>query len=289
MHPAPSLIAFTVLSGAGFGLMVFLGLGLPAATGWTAALWHALAFALAGGGLVASTLHLGHPERALLAFTQWRSSWLSREACLAVATLAIMALHGASALLGHRPPIFGALGAALAIATVTATAMIYAQLRAVPRWHHWTVPALFVVLSLSGGALLSGNGPIAAALLTAAGALMLAHWHIGDGALARTRSTPGTATGLAGQGAVRLFERPHTGDNYLTREMVFTVARRRAGALRAVALTLGIAIPALLALLPFGAWTLVPAAVLHLTGIAAQRWLFFAQAEHMVGLYYGRS
>jgi DMSO reductase anchor subunit len=289
MHPAPSLIAFTVLSGAGFGLMVFLGLGLPAATGWTAALWHALAFALAGGGLVASTLHLGHPERALLAFTQWRSSWLSREACLATATLVIMALHGLAALLGHRPAVLGALGAGLALATVTATAMIYAQLRAVPRWHHWTVPALFVALSLSGGALLSGHGPAAAALLTAAGGLMLAHWHIGDGAFARTRSTQGTATGLGTHGTVRLFERPHTGETYLTREMVFTVARRRAGALRALALTLGIAAPALLALLPFGAWTLVPAVALHLTGTAAQRWLFFAQAEHMVGLYYGRS
>ena len=42
-----------------------------------------IAYALASGGLIASTFHLGHPERAIKAFTQWRSSWLSREAWLA--------------------------------------------------------------------------------------------------------------------------------------------------------------------------------------------------------------
>jgi DMSO reductase anchor subunit len=28
--------------------------------------------------------------------------------------------------------------------------------------------------------------------------------------------------------------------------------------------------------------------VLHLIGAFAARWLFFAQAEHVVGLYYGK-
>jgi DMSO reductase anchor subunit len=27
---------------------------------------------------------------------------------------------------------------------------------------------------------------------------------------------------------------------------------------------------------------------LHTTGTFAQRWLFFAEAEHVVGLYYGK-
>ena len=92
MHPARSIILFTTLSGLGFGLLVFLGLGFPAVSGWVALVLFAIAFALAGGGLVSSTFHLGHPERALKAFTQWRSSWLSREAWLASATLAVMGL-----------------------------------------------------------------------------------------------------------------------------------------------------------------------------------------------------
>ena len=32
----------------------------------------------------------------------------------------------------------------------------------------------------------------------------------------------------------------------------------------------------------------VLAILAHLAGIAASRWLFFAEAEHVVGLYYGK-
>ncbi len=87
MHPAPSVILFTTLSGLGFGLLILLGLGYPSVTGWTAFVFFAIAYVLAVGGLLFSTFHLGHPERALKAFSQWRSSWLSREGWLAVATL----------------------------------------------------------------------------------------------------------------------------------------------------------------------------------------------------------
>ena len=80
MHPAPSVILFTSLSGLGFGLLVFLGIGALVPTGWVAFVFFAIAYLLAVGGLLASTFHLGHPERFLKAFTQWRSSWLSREA-----------------------------------------------------------------------------------------------------------------------------------------------------------------------------------------------------------------
>jgi len=95
MHPAPSVIVFTTLSGAGFGLLFWLGLGLPAVTGRVAFALFAIAFTLAAGGLMASTFHLGHPERAWKAFSQWRSSWLSREGVCAVAALLIMAAYGA--------------------------------------------------------------------------------------------------------------------------------------------------------------------------------------------------
>ena len=74
MHPAPSVILFTTLSGIGFGLLAFLGLGLPLVTGWLAFAFFAVAYLLAVGGLLASTFHLGHPERALKAFSQWQTS-----------------------------------------------------------------------------------------------------------------------------------------------------------------------------------------------------------------------
>ena len=92
MHPAPSIIVFTTLSGLGFGLMAWLGIGAPPPARAARAL---LALALASAGLLASLLHLGQPRRFLKAFSQWRSSWLSREAVLAVATLAVFALFAA--------------------------------------------------------------------------------------------------------------------------------------------------------------------------------------------------
>src|SRR3954469_7238611 len=86
MHPAPSIIVFTTLSGLGYGLAALLGLGIldPAALSTKAA--HLVALAMICGGLMSSTLHLGNPQRAWRALTQWRSSWLSREGVMAIAT-----------------------------------------------------------------------------------------------------------------------------------------------------------------------------------------------------------
>ena len=158
MHPAPSVIVFTVLSGLGFGFLALLGVGLLPATGWVAfGLW-ALGYGLAVAGLLASTFHLGHPERAWRAFSQWRTSWLSREGIAAVATLVLLAPVALSDWLGLGWPCLpGIIGAAMALATIGTTSMIYAQLKTVPRWNHWTTPAQFMAFALAGGALLAGN------------------------------------------------------------------------------------------------------------------------------------
>lgn len=288
MHPAPSLIAFTTLSGLGFGLLAFLGLGMPGSTGWVAFAFFAIGFALAGGGLMTSALHLGHPERALKAFTQWRTSWLSREAWASTATLAILGLYAFGRVFFAADwQLLGWLGAALAGVTVYCTAMIYTSLRAVPRWHSALTPTHFLTLAAGGGALLAGQTTLAIPLLTLAGAVQLALWQRGDTALARSGTTLASATGLT-TGSPRAFESPHTGPNYLLREMVHVVGRKHATRLRAIALILGYALPVTLLLLPFNHWFGLAAVLLHITGILAGRWLFFAQAEHVVGLYYGQ-
>ena len=289
MHPAPSIIAFTTLSGLGFGLMVWLGIGMPGSTGIVAFVFFAIAYALAGGGLIASAFHLGHPERGLLAFTQWRSSWLSREAICAVATLAVMAAYaiGRVFLAMDWVPL-GWLGAALALGTVFTTSMIYAQMKTVPRWRSPLTPALFLCLSLGGGALLAGQVTWALILLPLAGLLQLAWWWQGDRAFAASGTTMASATGLGGIGAVRAFEPPHTGPNYLLREMVHVVGRKHAIKLRMIALLLGYVLPVALLVLPFAHVFGLLAVISHIAGILASRWLFFAEAEHVVGLYYGK-
>lgn len=289
MHPAPSVIVFTTLSGLGFGLLFWLGLGLPAVTGWTAFGYFVVAYALSVGGLLASTFHLGHPERAWRAFTQWRSSWLSREGVCAVAALIFMGLFALGLVFfSARWSALGVVGSVLSLATVFTTGMIYAQLKTVPRWHTPATPALFMALSLAGGALLAGQINIALALIPVAAVAQIIWWMRGDKALKESGTDIGTATGLGDIGSVRSFEPPHTGTNYLLKEFVFKVGRKHALKLRAIAFTAGYALPVLCLLLPFSFILAGLAALSHLIGVAASRWLFFAEAEHVVGLYYGQ-
>jgi sulfite dehydrogenase (quinone) subunit SoeC len=288
MHPAPSVILFSTLSGLGFGLLVWLGLGMPGVTGVTAFVFFTIAYLLAVGGLLASTFHLGHPERALKAFTQWQTSWLSREAWCAVAALVVMALYGAGLVfLDTRIAALGVIGAALSLGTVGTTSMIYAQLKTVPRWHHWSTPLLFLATCLAGGALLAGQLRFALPLMALAGAAQAYHWISGDSRFSTSGTTLASATGLKG-GSIRAFEPPHTGTNYLLREFVYVVGRKHSLRLRVIGLGLGFVLPILLMLLPFHHLLAGLAVLSHLAGVLATRWLFFAEAEHVVGLYYGK-
>lgn len=289
MHPAPSVIFFTTFSGLGFGLLVWLGLGYPAVTGWTAFVFFAIAYAMAVGGLLASTFHLGRPERAIKAFTQWRSSWLSREAWCAVGALVIMGLYAAGLVFaGTRIAPLGILGAILSLATVFTTSMIYTQLKTIPRWNMSITPVKFLVLSLAGGALLSGQVQAALLLLVIAGVVQGLTWIMGDKALEASGTSLKTATGLGGAGSVRSFEPPHTGTNYLLREFVHDIGRKHSQKLRLISLVLMAGVPILLLILPFNHFFALLAVVSHVAGVLTARWLFFAEAEHVVGLYYGK-
>lgn len=289
MHPAPSVIVFTVLSGLGLGFLTYLGLGVIQPEGLNAFLIYGIAYGFAVGGLMASTFHLGNPQRALKAFTQWRTSWLSREAWFSVVTLLLMAPVALFAIFtGFHTATFGLPGAGLALGTVFCTSMIYAQLKTVPRWNHWTTPALFLVFALAGGAILSGAASAAVVLCLVLGVLLVVSFATGDGRFAARGSTMETATGLGRIGKVRLFEPPHTGTNYLMREMIHLVGRKHRARLRVISILFASLLPALvLAVLPAGVPSIVLALTLHLIGAFAARWLFFAEAEHVVGLYYG--
>lgn len=289
MHPAPSVIFFTTFSGLGFGLLAWLGVGYPNVTGWTAFIFFCLAYAMAVGGLLASTFHLGRPERAIKAFSQWRSSWLSREAWCAVGALVIMGIYAAGLVFfDTRYTALGILGALLSMATVYTTSMIYTQLKTIPRWNMAITPVKFLSLSIAGGALLSGEVTAALVLLLVAGGVQLLTWNMGDKALAASGTNMASATGLGKIGTVRAFEPPHTGTNYLLREFVHVVGRRHSQKLRLISLTLMVVLPIVLLSLPFSHIFALLAVLSHVAGVLMARWLFFAEAEHVVGLYYGK-
>ena len=312
VHPAPSIIAFTVASGAGYGLLFLLGLAAPAglipATRSLGAAALGLALGLITLGLGASLLHLGHPERAWRALSQWRSSWLSREGALALLTYGPALLFGAGwVFLGTADGwigLFGALATLGAALTVYCTSMIYASLKPIREWHQPLVPPAYLAFALMTGALLlhfllqlfGAPRGWAAALALCATALAFGLKHLYWAAIARqTRGpTPESATGLGDLGRVRMLEPPHTETNYLLHEMGFRVARRHAAKLRLYVWLLGLvgtAFLSVLALLAAGAWASLLALLAALSGIAGvtiERWLFFAEATHTVTLYYDR-
>jgi sulfite dehydrogenase (quinone) subunit SoeC len=310
MHPAPSLILFTSVSGAGFGLLALLG-GLAAA-GWLrddaalAGVGLSLGLILVAAGLLSSTFHLRHPERAWRALTQWRSSWLSREGVLAVVTfppaLALWA-HALFGVGGDRLGVVAGLATALAaLATVHCTAMIYASLRPVRHWYDPWVPVVFQAFALAGGALLlyavaatlgrGGTGLWLLAVIALGLAMVAQAGYRRSIAAAPPAPARGSLLGLDAGVRVHALDPPHTGSNYLLREMAWVVGRRHARRLRRLALLVGgaatMVVLALSVLVPpvqgaVLAWVAVCTAAI---GVLVVRWLFFAEAEHTVQLYY---
>jgi len=200
---------------------------------------------------------------------------------------------------GSRYQLLGLLSALGAAITVFTTSMIYAQLKTVPQWNSRLTPLVYGAFALGSGWLLaSALGTHEAPELWGIGLVVLAwaaKWlwwaRAGRARLADAGSSPETATGLGFIGKVRLLERPHTGENYLTREMVHRIGRKHAARLRMLALLLGGAVPILVLTIVAlsGAPSLfnLLAAVSMVIGLLAERWLFFAEAEHAVSLYYG--
>ena len=311
MHPAYSVIVFTTLSGAGYGLLACMAaLALAGAVPLQPALGLValgLAFAMIAAGLLSSTAHLGRPERAWRAFSQWRTSWLSREGVLAVATFlpaGLFALDwiaiGAQSLVSD---LLAFASIALALATVYSTGMIYQSLPTIRAWHQSVVSPIYVVLALATGGILAVmmlhlfaiDAPaftlLAVALLALAAVMKRAYWQSLDDQ-PRTY-TAGQATGLGRFGKVRPLDPPHTQANYVMREMGFEIGRKHAAKLRRGALLAAFIVPAVLLLLtliapPLLATLLAIVAVASCAvGIFTERWLFFAEAQHVVTLYYG--
>lgn len=300
MRPAWSIIFFTTISGLGLGLAGWIVLGLlPLMTREAVIGVGVITLALIGAGLISSTFHLGHPERAWRALSQWRSSWLSREGVLAVIVMAGLAGWFAAGYTGTIVPMWANLALLVLIyVTVYATSMIYASLKTVARWYHPLTPICYLMFAAAGGllavlAMLALLGlPITAALAQAGIVLMLSAWGVKIAwwrlaGMARPAGSIESATGLGDLGTVRPLMPPHTEENYLQHEMGFVVARKHAGRLRQIAIALGGGVPVLVLLVaPASAAALMVALLAHITGMFVERWLFFAEAKHVVTLYY---
>ena len=308
MHPAFSVIFFTVASGAGFGLisLLFLADFFKLGGGFNSDQLVAgglIAMGLVVFGLLSSTFHLANPKNAWRAFSRFRTSWLSREGVFAVVFMPLALIYLAS-IMFDAPlwlrEISGFLTAVMAWITVFSTGMIYACLKTIRQWNTPLVPANYLALGYASGSLLLLLGAVIAgldttpyiamsALIISIAAVLKAIYYFWIRSPGLT-PTINTATGLT-RAKVKLLDTGHTHGTFLTQEFGFQIARQKAGVLKVVVFVLGFALPGLMLVWVFnqqgGQIAAIVAALAGIAGAAVERWLFFAEARHVVNLYHG--
>ena len=322
MKPAWSVVLFTVLSGAGLGLLALVaGLDLAALVFGPALSLIAptpmraivTGIGLTVLGLCASTLHLANPRNAWRSFARFRTSWLSREAVFAVGLLAAAAIYGTLVFVDQHGALRFLLAAAtllLAWTVLACTAMIYASLKPIPRWHtawtpasylalgHWTGALWLVALAHLGSTIDLSLEIVAILLGLAALGVKLGYWqHIGrltpitlEDAIGVARGVrPPPAAGVTVMRA-RLLDTGHTHGTFLTQEFGYALHPAHRLVARALFVALGVLYP--MAWIVTGEPHPVSAGVAlasGMIGVAAERWLFFAEARHTVRLYHGEA
>jgi len=322
MRPAISVILLTTLLGAGQGLFLaivahqfFTLLGAVSGHG-TRDLYGpaaAVAFALLVAGLIASFFHLGRPERAWRSAAMWRTSWLSREVIVLPAFMGVVFLYGATQWTGYNPVLvqlpggaavdasmgLAASGAALALALFVCTAMIYACLKFNREWHSPFTVANYILLGTASGFTLAAA---LAVMLSPPDSSFFAAWALAVTALgalsrgaslwrnARLRpvSTVQTAIGVR-HPVIRQISQGFTAGSFNTREFFHGQAKSAVRWVKWLFLLFAFAVPAALvsAHLAGGPPALLVAAIVsQMAGLMAERWFFFAEANHPQNLYY---
>jgi len=307
MHPAFSVIFFTVASGAGFGFFSLLVIAdiFQLGGGFTReqlVMTGLLGMALVVAGLLSSSLHLANPKNGWRAFARFRTSWLSREAVFAVVFMPIALAYLASA--WFEGPLWlryglGLITAVLGWITVFSSGMIYACLKTIRQWNTPLVPANYLALGYSSGSLfLLAAAAIAeiwvvpylamAGLILLSAAVLKAIYYFWIRSPGLT-PTIQTATGFT-RAQVRLLDVGHSHGTFLTREFGYSVARHWQLILKGVVFLLGFILPAAglvwLWFTPSVTLAFVTAG-LGLAGVIVERWLFFAEARHVINLYHG--
>lgn len=309
MNPAFSVIFFTTLSGAGQGLfLVLFGIDVASAL-HLVTLTHAVplfiwgsmvCLVLTGLGLLASFLHLGHPERAWRAATMWRTSWLSREVIALPFFMLAVLLYGVAHLLESPLTLaLGVLGVVLCVALYICTGMIYACIRFLQEWASpLTLVNYFLLGSASGCTLATAlvaliEPALMRPVATIAMVLTLMGCASRVASLVRNRrlkpkSTIQTALGIHHPKIVQKSQ-GFMGGSYNTREFFHGQTPRLLRSVKWSFLLCAFALPLLMLGWGMGAVSarvFCAAFLVQYVGLLAERWFFFAQANHPQNLYY---
>jgi DMSO reductase anchor subunit len=299
MRPAWSVLFLTTLIGAGQGLFLALAAAdlLSRSDRTFLVAGAALALALLAGGLGASFLHLGHPERAWRSAAMWRTSWLSREVIVLPAFMAVVFFWGVAHWLDRGTFGWAVAGVLLAVALFICTGMIYACLRFLQEWHSALTPVNYTALGCASGLTAAAtlaawlHPPLARPYAAAALAVGLLAYLLRIASLVRNarlrpKSTLATAIGVKHPRIAQIAQGA-MGGSFNTREFFHGRPREVVRAVRWTFLALIFPVPALLILFGEASIAALGAAfAVQYAGLLAERWYFFAEARHPQNLYY---
>ena len=308
MHPSKSIIFFTVISGTGYGIFIgllFNILFMEISYSLSYKLFISLvSFLMIVLGLLSSTLHLGHPERAWRAFSQWKSSWLSREGLVSVITFFPMVLFYYFWINNINGYVFLLIILCIfSLLTIFCTGQMYATLKTIPSWNNSLVTPIYIFNGITVGSLfvysinfyfnynifLYEKFIIITIILNLL--LKISYWIL---IRQKTNTNIQTAVGIKSKN-ISFFEGPHTGKNYLTTEMINKSNNKNNNFLRLTFCILTFIIPlyminqysTLIADQFILKLSMIFVFILALIGMIIERYLFFIQSKHVVGLYYG--
>ena len=322
MHPAISVIFLTTLIGVGQGLYLALYTGqfysaFKVLPGQDPAHFYALgsviAVLLLVAGLASSFLHLGRPERAWRSAACWRTSWLSREVIALPACMAAVAAWGLIHYSGWNPLLFtfseafdidlsmlvGAIGTLLCFALFLCTGMIYACIKQLQEWATPLTVINYIMFGGASGFMLAtgfaawqGSGLVnfygGWAIVMTAIAFVTRSASLVRNARLKHKSTLQSAIGIRHARIEQKAQGAKAG-SFNTREYFHGASPRKYRFVKWVFLVLVFPLPLLLlwagmAVQSFG--LLLTAFVVQYVGLLAERWFFFAQANHPQNLYY---
>jgi len=322
MQPAFSVIFLTTLIGVGQGmfLAVFTGQSYSAVEllpsqdsahfyGMGAVI--ALLFLI--GGLIASFFHLGRPERAWRAAAQWRTSWLSREVIVLPVLMFLVFAYAVMHFMQWDTILFTTInGARLQLTLVVATlgmlatfalfvctGMIYGCLKFLQEWHSPLTVINYILLGTASGFVLATafaqhSAPelmrfygIWATIITIA-ALITRGASLIRNARIKSKSTIQTAIGVR-HSRIQQKSMGFMGGSVNTRDFFHHKTLMFLKSIKWIFLVLVFPVP--LVFLWMGVaenslGILLTAFVVQYIGLLAERWFFFAQANHPQNLYY---
>lgn len=322
MHPAFSVIFLTTLIGAGQGLFLALytgqvyhtfGIVSTAAPTDLYVVGTLLVVALMGLGLIASFFHLGRPERAWRAATMWRTSWLAREVIVLPAFTGVAFVWGAMHYFGVDPLLavnaagtefrlsllVGFVAAVLAFLLYLCTGMIYAAVKFIQEWASPLTVINYTLLGLASGFTVAAalaawydheltNAYVLWALVFTLLGFASRAFALRRNANLKRKTTICTALGIRHQ-KIRQISQGAMGGSFNTHEFFHHQSPQFVHAVKIFFLITAFIVP--LTLVVIG-WThslfslLALAAIVQYVGLVAERWFFFAQANHPQNLYY---